>query len=226
MILTMKKLMLALSFLFVLSMTTEAQIRPPHPRYRHPHRRTVARPEPRNVPCVYTPRGEFRVHVIGDLGMWDWGAIFRHEIPYHFSVGGMAEYQLGNATSIGLGAEYYSSYGQHCRLFENMQETYIHTVPIYASLKFAVPYVPVSPFIEGRLGFSIPAGHVTCYDYDGEHRYISTGLYTAGGVGLKIYRVYLSCGVSVIDVVDSALGFNGGRKDVITDFYTRLSFAF
>jgi hypothetical protein len=96
--------------------------------------------------------------------MWDWGAIFRHGFPYHFSVGGMAEYQLGMATSIGLGAEFYSSYGQHCRLFDNMQETYIHAVPVYASLKFTVPYVPVSPFVEGRVGFSIPAGHVTCYD--------------------------------------------------------------
>ena len=158
--------------------------------------------------------------------MWDWGAIFRHGFPYHFSVGGMAEYQLGMATSIGLGAEFYSSYGQHCRLFEYMKETYIHAVPVYASLKFTVPYVPVSPFVEGRIGFSIPAGHVTCLDPNGEQQYIATGLYTGGGVGLKIYRVYLSCGVSVIDVFDRSMGLKGGRKDVIVDYYTRLSFAF
>ena len=222
----MKRLMIALCLLFVLSMTAEAQMRPPHPRYRQPHRRTIVRPEPRNVPCVYTPRGEFRFHVIGDLGMWDWGAIFRHGFPYHFSVGGMVEYQLGHCTNVGLGAEYYTSYGEHCRLLKNMQETYIHTVPVYASLKFALPYIPVSPFIEGRIGYSIPAGHVTCNDPGGVHRYISTGLYTGGGIGLKIYRVYLSCGISVIDVVDSALGFNGGRKDVIRDYYARISFAF
>ena len=222
----MKKTILALCLLFVLSMTAEAQHRPPHPRYRHPHKRTIVRPEPRHTPCVYTPRGEFRFHAIADLGIWDFGAILMHEIPYHFSVGGMAEYQIGNITSIGLGAEFYSSYGQHCHLFENMQETYIHTVPVYASLKFAAPYAPVSPFIEGRIGYSIPVGHVTCSGPHGEHQYISTGLYTAGGIGLKIYRIYLSCGVSVIDVVDRALGFNGGRQDVITDYYARLSFAF
>ena len=178
------------------------------------------------MPNAYSPRGEFRFHVIGDLGMRDWGAIFRHGFPYHFSVGGMAEYQLGMATSIGLGSEFYSSYGQHCRLFEYMKETYIHAVPVYASLKFTVPYVPVSPFVEGRVGFSIPAGHVTCLDPNGEHQYIATGLYTGGGVGLKIYRVYLSCGVSVIDVFDRSMGLKGGRKDVIVDYYTRLSFAF
>lgn len=222
----MKKTLLSLCLLIVLSISAEAQIRPPHPRYRHPHKRMVVRPEPRNAPCVYTPKGEFRFHVIGDIGIWDWGAIFMHEIPHHFSVGGMAECQIGDITSIGLGAEYYSSYGQHCHLFENMQETYIHTVPVYASLKFALPYVPVSPFVEGRIGYSIPAGYVTCNDPNGEHRYISTGLYTAGGIGLKIHRVYLSCGISVIDVVDNALGFNGGRKEVITDYYARLSFAF
>lgn len=222
----MKKYLLSLCLLLALTFTAEAQIRPPKPRHRLPHKRTLVKHAPPKVPCVYTPRGEFRFHAIGDIGLWDLGTIFMHEIPYHFSVGGMAECQIGNITSIGLGAEYYSSYGQHCRLFENMQETYIHTVPVYASLKFTLPYVPVSPFIEGRIGYSIPAGKITCLDPSGEHHYISTGLYTAGGVGLKIYRVYLSCGVSVIDVVDSALGFNGGRKDVVTDYYARLSFAF
>ncbi len=222
----MKKFLLSVCLLLAVTLTAEAQMRPPRSRYRHAPRRTVVRPEPRKVPCVYTPKGEFRVHAIGDLGFWDFGAIFDHKIPYHFSVGGMVEYQLGHCTSVGLGAEYYSSYGEHCRLFENMQETYIHTVPVYASLKFTLPYVPVSPFIEGRIGYSIPAGHVTCNDPGGEHRYISTGLYTGGGIGIKIYRVYLSCGVSVIDVVDNDLGYGSGRKDIIRDFYTRLSFAF
>lgn len=222
----MKKLMLSICLLLAVTLTAEAQMRPPRPHYRNHHRKTVVQAPYKSPTCVYTPRGEFRFHVIGDIGMWDLGAIFMHEIPYHFSVGGMAEYQIGHMTSVGLGAEYYSSYGQDCRLFENMQETYIHSIPVYASLKFAFPYVPVSPFIEGRIGYSIPVGHATCLDPDGEHRYISTGLYTAGGIGLKIHRVYLSCGISVVDVVDSALGFNGGRKDVITDYYARLSFAF
>lgn len=209
----MKKYMLSICLLLALTMTAEAQMRMPRRHRRAPI-------------LVYNPMGEFRFHVIGDLGITDFGAIFRHEIPYHFSVGGMAEYQVGHATSIGVGAEFYSSYGEHTPLFRNMQETYIHTVPIYASLKFSLPDVPVSPFIEGRIGYSIPAGYVTCNDPNGEHHYISTGLYTGGGIGLKIYRVYLSCGVSVIDVVDRDLGINGGRMDIIRDFYARLSIAF
>lgn len=218
----MKKHLFLLCLLMTVTFSAMAQMRPPRPYYRVPKRQTCVNPPP----CAYSPRGEFRFHAIGDIGIWDFGAIFRHRVPYHFSVGGMAEYQVGNITSIGLGAEFYSSYGQHCRLLDNMQETYIHTVPVYASLKFALPYVPVSPFIEGRIGYSIPAGRVTCYDPSGEHHYISTGLYTAGGMGIKIYRVYLSCGISVIDVFDSDLGINDGRKGVIRDYYTRLSFAF
>ena len=223
----MKKTMLALCLLFVLSITAEAQIRPPRPRHRHHPRRVVVQPRQRYAPeRVYSPMGEFRFHVYGELGSNDFGAIFMHEIPYHFSVGGMAEYQVGHVTSLGVGAEYYSTYGEYCRLFENMQQTYIHTLPIYANLKLTLPNTPISPFIEGRIGYSVPVGEVTCNDPDGVRHYKSTGLYTGGAVGLKIYQVYLSLGVSAVDVVDSDLGFNGGRQDVITDYYLRLSYAF
>lgn len=222
----MKKFLLSLTLLIAVAFTAEAQMRPPKPRYRQPERPTMTKPSPHMAPRpAFNPMGEFRFHVLADLGVGDFGAIFAHEIPYHFSVGCLAEYQFGHMTSIGLGAEYYSSYGEHCRLFENMRETYIHTVPVYANLRLALPDAPVSPFVEGRIGYSIPAGNVTCLDPNGEHQYQSTGLYTGGAIGLKVFRFSLSWGVSVIDVVDSVLGFNGGRKDTITDYYFRLSFA-
>jgi hypothetical protein len=222
----MKKILFALCLLVGLSISAEAQIRPPHLRHRHHPQRTVVQPREEYAPRHYSPVGEFRFHVLGELGSDDFGAIFMHEIPYHFSVGGMAEYQIGHLTSIGIGAEYYSSYGEHCDLFYNMQETYIHTLPIYANLKLSLPNAPISPFIEGRIGYSVPLGKVTCNDPEGIHHYQSMGLYTGGAVGLRIYRTYLSFGMSAIDVVDADLGFNGGRQDVITDYYVRLSFAF
>ena len=109
--------MLALCLLFVLSITAEAQIHPPHPRYRHHPQRTVVQPHERLAPNLYNPIGEFRVHLYGELGHKDFRAIVRHEIPYHFSVGGMAEYQIGHITSVGVGTEFYSTYGEHCDLF-------------------------------------------------------------------------------------------------------------
>ena len=222
----MKKILFALCLLVGLSISAEAQIHPRHPRLRHHPNRTVVQPREEYAPRHYSPIGEFRFHVLGELGSNDFGAIFMHEIPYHFSVGGMAEYQIGHLTSIGIGAEYYSSYGEHCDLFYNMQETYIHTLPIYANLKLSLPDAPISPFIEGRIGYSVPLGKVICNDPDGVHHYQSMGLYTGGAVGLRIYRTYLSFGMSAIDVVDADFGFNGGRQDVITDYYVRLSFAF
>ena len=223
----MKKTLLSLCLLLSLSFAAQAQMRPPHPRHRQPPRKELRKQQPKKCPRPpFSPMGEFRFHAIADLGCRDFGAIFVHEVPRHFSVGGMAEYQLGHVTSVGLGAEFYSSYGEHCRLFENMQETYIHTLPLYANLRFALPDVPVSPFIEGRIGYSVPLGQVTCNDPNGVHHYKSTGLYTGGAVGLKIFHVNLSCGVSVIDVVNSDLGFNGGRQDIIRDYYVRLSLAF
>ena len=107
-----------------------------------------------------------------------------------------------------------------------MQETYLHTLPIYANLKLSLPNTPISPFIEGRIGYSLPLGGVTCNDLDGVHHYQSMGLYTGGAVGLQIYRVNLSFGLSTIDVVDADQGLIGPRMDVITDYYVRLSFTF
>ena len=223
----MKKLVLSLCLLFVLSISSEAQIRPPRPHHRHHPKRTVVQPREKHHPDrTYNPVGAFQFQLYGELGSNDFGAVFMHEIPYHFSVGGMAEYQVGHVTSLGIGAEYYSSFGEHCRLFDNMQETYIHTLPVYANLKLALPHAPITPFVEGRIGYSVPLGYVTCNDMDGVHYYKSMGLYTGGDVGIKIYRTQLSFGMSAIDIVDNELGFNGGRKDVITDYYVRLSFAF
>ena len=223
----MKKLVLSLCLLFALSISSEAQIRPPRPHHRHHPKRTVVQPREKHHPDrTYNPVGAFQFQLYGELGSNDFGAVFMHEIPYHFSVGGMAEYQVGHVTSLGIGAEYYSSFGEHCRLFNNMQETYIHTLPVYANLKLALPHAPITPFVEGRIGYSVPLGYVTCNDMDGVHYYKSMGLYTGGAVGIKIYRTQLSFGMSAIDIVDNELGFNGGRKDVITDYYVRLSFAF
>lgn len=223
----MKKTLLSLCLLIVLSVSAEAQVRPPRPHHRCQPRHSIEQPrQSRRPDHTYNPVGELRFHVLADMGICDFGAIFHHDIPYHFSVGGMAEYQVGHATSVGIGAEYYSSYGERCRLFENMQETYIHTLPIYANLRFAVPAAPISPFIEGRIGYSAPLNTVTCNDYNGVHHYQSTGLYTGGAIGLKVFKTNLSLGLSVIDVIDADQGFNGGRKDIITDYYLRFSFAF
>lgn len=220
----MKKTVLALCLLIALSITAQAQR--PHPRYRHNPPRAVEQPYDRHAPRFFNPYANIHFNIYGELGHGDFGAIFRHEIPYHFAIGGMAEYQFCHFTSIGIGAEFLSSYGQHCSLFHNMQETYIHALPIYANLRLTIPHAPVSPFIEGRVGYAIPLGRVSCADPDGVHHYKAMGLYTGAAIGLKIYRVYLSWGISVFDVADADYGAVGPRMDVIKDYYIRVAYAF
>ena len=91
----MKKFLFSICLLLAVAVTAEAQIRPPHPRHRHHPRRTIVQPRQKVAPeRIYSPIGEFRFHVYGELGSNDFGAGFMHESPYHFSVGGMAEYQV------------------------------------------------------------------------------------------------------------------------------------
>lgn len=218
----MKKLLLSLALLLSLTINMNAQAphrRAPSREYQHrSYRQVRPSPMPSNI-------GEFRFHVYGDLGVEDFSALFFHEIPYHFTVGGMAEYQVGHALSLGVGAEFYSSYGEDCYLLRNMYDTYIHTLPIYANLRLSVPSGPVRPYVEGRIGYSAPLGEVSCADPNGVHYFMSTGLYTGAAMGIDICGLNLSLGVSAIDVVNSP---NNAyyEKDVITDVYFRLGYAF
>lgn len=221
----MKRLLLSLALLLSLTINMNAQA--PHRRapYRHaPVREYQHRPY-RQAHVFDEHMGEVRFHVYGDLGTEDLSAIFFHEIPYHFTVGGMVEYQPGHALSLGVGAEYYTSYGEDCYLLRNMHDTYIHTLPIYANLRLSVPSGPIRPFVEGRIGYSAPMGEVSCADADGVHYFMSTGLYTGAAMGIDIYGLNLSFGVSAIDVVSSPRNTYYDRE-VITDFYFRLGYAF
>ena len=56
----MKKLLLSLCLLFALSISSEAQYRPPHHRYRHHPRRTVVQPREIHETRHYNPIGELR----------------------------------------------------------------------------------------------------------------------------------------------------------------------
>lgn len=223
----MKKFMISLCLILAIAFSAEAQIRRPMPHHRRPPRREMPAPHERMQPNhANLWRNELCFHVIGELGARDLGALFRHDMPYHFSAGGMLEYRFGHFTSIGLGVEYYATYGAKCPALNNMQEAYINTLPIYANLRFSMHDAPIFPFIEGRIGYSAPLSEVTCNDHGGVNHYKSAGLYTGLGVGIKIYNFNLSWGFSVIDLVNNNQGYLGFRQDIITDYYARLSIAF
>lgn len=215
----MKKLLLSLALLLSLTINMNAQAPHHHAPYRHapareyqhrPYRQVRPAPMPSNM-------GDFRFHVIGELGAGDFGGLFWHRAPVHFAVGAMAEYQVGHVTSLGLGAEFYSTYYRnpgfgYC--------DYLRSVPIYGNLRFSVPCGPVRPFVEGRVGYAVP---LSSFAY-GNQEFRSGGLFTGGAVGLTIYNLNLSFGISAVDVMDYTPSYY--VKDVVVDYSFRISYAF
>lgn len=215
----MKKLLLSLALLLSLTINMNAQAPHHHRHYRQvPAREYRHRPyRHARVERVPSTMGDFRFHVLAELGTGDFGGLFWHRTPVHYTVGAMAEYQVGHATSLGLGAEFYSTYYRNP--FYNYCD-YLRSVPIYGNLRFSVPCGPVRPFVEGRVGYAIP---LNWYAY-GNQEFCSGGLYTGGAVGLTIYGLNLSFGISAVDVMNRMPNYYA--KDVIVDYSFRVSYAF
>ena len=69
----MKKLMLSLCLIFVLSISSEAQIRPPRPHYRHYPKRTVVQPRQKHCPDrTYNPIGGVVMDFFKALNITGW----------------------------------------------------------------------------------------------------------------------------------------------------------
>lgn len=215
----MKKLLLSLALFLSLTINTNAQT--PH---RHRYHRQVPAREYQHRPYRQTrvehypsTMGDFRLHVIGDIGTCDFGGLFWHRLPVHYTVGAMAEYQVGHATSLGLGAEFYSTYYRNP--YYGYRD-YLRSVPIYGNLRFSALCGPVRPFVEGRVGYALP---LSSFAY-GNQELRSGGLYTGGAVGLTIYGLNLSFGISAVDVMSYMPNYY--VKDVIVDYSFRVSYAF
>ena len=215
----MKKLLLSLALLLSLTINMNAQAPYRHRRYREVPAREYRHRPYRQVRTEQVPStmGDFRFHILADLGTCDFGGLFWHRIPVHYTVGAMAEYQVGHVTSIGMGAEFYSTFYRNPYY---AYRDYLRSVPLYGNLRFSVPCGPVRPFVEGRVGYAIPLNR---YAY-GNQEFRSGGLYTGGAVGMTIYGLNLSFGISAVDVVNYMPNYYS--KGVVVDYSFRISFAF
>ena len=214
----MKKLLLSLALILSLTINMNAQAprgqryarRAPSREYQHrPYRQQHVAPMPSTI-------GDFRLHVLADMGTDDFSRLFWHEVPEHFSLGAMAEYQAGHITSIGLGAEFYST----LYTVSGYGTEYLNAIPIYGNLRFSTPGGPIRPFIEGRVGYAQTLNKFVC----GDMEYSTGGMYTGAAAGLSIYNLNLSFGVSAIDVYKTLPEHY--MKDVVVDYTFRISFAF
>ncbi|MBO6026623.1 MAG: hypothetical protein J6P73_05180 [Bacteroidales bacterium] len=209
----MKKLLISLVLVLAVSFTASAQGRTVKRTYKSKYTYTTSSPRQRHRADIpYNDVGEFRLHVVGELGSSDLTGLFWHEYPVHYSIGAMAEVQTGRILSLGLGAEFY---GSRNALNHYSNSTYLNTVPVYASVRLSTPG-SVKFFVEARAGYAIPVNEVSV-NYP--HNISAQGLYTSAGLGLSCYGNYLSVGFNTIDL-------SHAQNRTFTDFYLRYSYAF
>ena len=217
----MKRLIISLSLILAVAFSASAQFHH-RPGPRHPSRRYYApapNPNHHHTGRYEDNRGELRFHIAGELGITDIHGIFIHEYPYHYSVGGMAEAQVGRMLSLGLGAEYY---GTRSIRPHQADKPYLNCVPIYGNIRLATPGRGAQLFVEARAGYAIPTGSV----FVNGTQYVAKGFFTGAGLGISCYGSNLSIGVNALDVNNGYYqSMYHTSSDIITDIYLRYSYA-
>ena len=217
----MKKLLLSLAFIFAISLNMNAQYgKRPNPRYHRHH----APYEEESRRFDYGMNG-MRFHVMGSIGCGDVFRMLRHARPDMFMIGGMFEYQVARPVALGVGVEFYGSDAYRSPLNANI-DRYMLSLPVYANVRLMAPLGYVRPFIEGRIGYSIPLASAYSYNYGVQYQ--ADGLFTGGAIGLIVGHSNFSFGINVSDIyrADSQAVFKNAVWAVSRDFYFRYSYAF
>ncbi len=146
----------------------------------------------------YRPKHKFTLRVGGETDPYDWSGLPFLPITSHFALGFTLDYHFTENFSMGLGAEWFgvTTY----RSFYSSYQERLHAIPVYADLKlnfWGKKYY--SPFLEARLGYSIPLNKVTQY-YPMNNAgvyvdYILSGPYLALGLGCSMKHSNLSAGM-------------------------------
>ena len=168
----------------------------------------------------YRPKHKFTLRVGGETDPYDWSGLPFLPITSHFALGFTLDYHFTENFSMGLGAEWFgvTTY----RSFYSSYQERLHAIPVYADLKlnfWGKKYY--SPFLEARLGYSIPLNKVTQY-YPMNNAgvyvdYILSGPYLALGLGCSMKHSNLSAGM-----VYSHASAPGRFKESFNTYYLNL----
>ncbi len=168
----------------------------------------------------YRPKHKFTLRVAGETDPYDWSGLPFLPITSHFALGFTLDYHFTENFSMGLGAEWFgvTTY----RSFYSSYHERLHAIPVYADLKlnfWGKKYY--SPFLEARLGYSIPLNKVTQY-YPTNNAgvyvdYILSGPYLALGLGCSMKHSNLSAGM-----VYSHASAPGRFKESFNTYYLNL----
>ena len=168
----------------------------------------------------YRPKHKFTLRVAGETDPYDWSGLPFLPITSHFALGFTLDYHFTENFSMGLGAEWFgvTTY----RSFYSSYQERLHAIPVYADLKlnfWGKKYY--SPFLEARLGYSIPLNKVTEYfplNGCGVYvDYILSGPYLSLGLGCSIKHSNLSVGM-----VYSHASSPGKLKESLDQYYLNL----
>lgn len=176
----------------------------------------------------YRPKNKFTLRVGGEIDPNNLKHFPYPPITPHFALGLTFDYHFTENFSIGLGAEWFgaSKYGH-----------LLHAIPVYADLKLNFwGKKTYSPFLETRLGYSIPLSKATeYYPTNGSGFYVDyilSGPYLSFGLGCSMRRSNLSAGVVYSHVIQPGKlkeSFDFYIENLInwgTNFYIRYDYTF
>jgi len=145
----------------------------------------------------YRPKNKFTLRVGGEIDPNNLKHFPYPPISPHFALGLTLDYHFTEYLGMGLGAEWFgaSKYGH-----------LLHAIPVYADLKLNFwGKKNYSPFLETRLGYSIPLNKATEYyptNGDGFYvDYILSGPYLSLGLGCSMKHSNLSAGMVYSHVI-------------------------
>lgn len=146
----------------------------------------------------YRPKHKFTLRVGGEIDPYDWSSLPFPPIKSHFALGFTVDYHFTENFSMGLGAEWFGVSTYNC--FYSSYQKRLHAIPVYVDLKLNfLGKKNYSPFLEARLGYSIPLNKVTEYypmnDAGVYVDYILSGPYLSFGLGCSMKHSNLSAGV-------------------------------
>ena len=146
----------------------------------------------------YRPKNKFTLRVGGEIDPYSLGDLPFPPVSTHFALGLTLDYHFTENLSVGLGAEGFgvSTYGS---FYANLSPT-LYAIPVFADIKLNFwGKKNYSPFVEARLGYSIPLNKVTIeYPENGSSvsvDYVISGPYVGLGLGCSMKRSNLSAGV-------------------------------
>lgn len=186
----------------------------------------------KKVENPYRPKNKFTLRVGGEIARNSWRNFPYPPISPHFALGLAFDYHFTEYFSMGLGAEWFGVSKYH-----GSYHDYLHAIPVYADLKVNIwGKKNYSPFLEAKLGYSIPLNKVTeFYPTNGSgfySVYILSGPYLNLGLGCSMKHSNLSAGMVYSHASHPGKlkeSFDYGIDNLLnwgTDFYIRYDYTF